>query len=369
VKQTFADKYELVGVLGEGMSGIVYDAIPLSGGSNIALKVMHETLAGDIQLKSRFRREATILRRLGGAHICPILELGEVEGESGTSLLYIALPKIEGESLAELLARGFIDVDRALDLLLQILEALRDAHAVGVIHRDLKPANVLIEDGKKAVVVDFGMSKIVTGSGAGTTNITTHNMLFGTPEYMSPEQARGDELDGRCDVYAAGVILYELLTGKPPFVGPSPLSTLTAHLTADLVPPSERPTASGRVSRSLDAVVVRALARDRDARYPSAEAFAAAIDDARTPANMGPEAFASTLPAVVLHTPKSEPEADAIDSIGSTLVSERSLVPPPTLADPKAAPAPPRGDPTWIAVWVAVAIGSIAVGVYLALRH
>src|SRR4029078_2647370 len=138
------------------------------------------------------------------------------------------------------------------------------------------PANVILERGKKAVVVDFGMSKIVTGEGAtglGTTNLTTHNMVFGTPEYMAPEQARGDEIDARCDVYAAGVMLYEMLAGVRPFTGSTPLNVLTEHLTGDLVPPSKR-AAAGRVTPALESVVLHALARDRNARYPSAAALA-----------------------------------------------------------------------------------------------
>src|SRR5688572_12428098 len=166
---------------------------------------MHANLAGDKQIRGRFQREAAILKRLEGKHICPILELGEVPGaEPGASLLYIALPKLDGRSLEDVLEKeGPLSVDRGLDIMLGVLNALKAAHAQGVIHRDLKPANVMLGRADAVTVVDFGMSKIVTGGGTGTTNLTTHNMVFGTPEYMSPEQARGDDLDARCDVYAA----------------------------------------------------------------------------------------------------------------------------------------------------------------------
>ena len=384
-KRIIAEKYEVRGLLGEGGTGIVYDAIRTEDQRAVALKVMHAALAGDKQIRGRFQREAQILRRLEGNHVCPILDFGEVPGEeAGTTLLYIALPKIDGESLAEELARGPIDVDRALDVQLQVLEALSSAHAQGIIHRDLKPANVLLDRrapaSPKAVVVDFGMSKIITGSGMGTTNLTTHNMVFGTPEYMSPEQARGDDLDGRCDVYAAGVMLYEMLTGGPPFTGPTPLSVLTAHLTSEIEPPSTRPGAVGRVTPALEAVILRALARDREQRFASAEAFAEAIRAARAapdekPAapQATPEAFAKTLPAG-----NSVPAV--VDAIAPTLHGGGPIAPgtqplprritatSPERAPPSRAPASSGTSKGWILAWIVVGLLSIAIGVYLALR-
>lgn len=387
-------KYEVLGVLGEGGTGVVYDAVAPDG-APIALKVMHEQLAGDRQIRGRFQREAAILRRLEGDHLCPILDFGEVPGEkAGTTLLYIALPKIEGESLADLLAEGLLDVDRALDVLLEVLTALEAAHAQGVIHRDLKPANVLLErrpagGGQpvrtRVVVVDFGMSKIITGTGIGTTNLTTHNMVFGTPEYMSPEQARGDELDARCDVYAAGIILHEVLTGAPPFTGDTPLSVLTAHLTSDLEPPSKRPNAGGRVTPALEAVILHALARERDARYPSAATLASAIRHARAAPNdlgslrpeafsaspRGTEAFAATLPSL--------PSDERVDVLASTLFGgspaprTTSTRPPPSPSQqppriPSLAPPPPTTTRAWVLTWIVVVIVSIACGLWFALR-
>ncbi len=392
--QVIADKYEVQGVLGEGGTGIVYDAIRVEDKAPVALKVMHASLAGDKQIRGRFQREAAILRRLEGPHICPILDHGEVPGEEeGTTVIYLALPKIEGQSLAEILAtEGPMTVERALDIMLEVLSALKSAHAQGVIHRDLKPANVILKGGLQVVVVDFGMSKIITGAGTGTTNLTTHNMVFGTPEYMSPEQARGDELDARCDVYAAGVMLYEMLTGSPPFTGATPLNVLTAHLTSDLEPPSKR-APDGKVTPALESVIVNALQRDRDQRYPSAAAFAAAILHARA----APDDVVSLRPAAFSHAPPgTDPLAATMPAIG---------VPPPDPSAPKAivnddrkvttAPPPaaeprsrkdsrssgPISAPTsrktkiqkesnrpWVIAWVLVGIVSIAAGVYFALK-
>src|SRR6185312_11073709 len=159
--------------------------------------------------------------------------------------------------------------------------ALEAAHGQGVIHRDLKPANVILKAGDHAIVVDFGLAKIITGAGGtGTTALTAHNMIFGTPEYMAPEQARGDDLDARCDVYAVGVMLYQLLTGNVPFTGNTPLNVLTAQLTQ--VADAPRVRAPDRsISPALDAVVMHALAKDPRDRYATAAAFALAITQAR----------------------------------------------------------------------------------------
>ena len=400
-------KYEVRGVLGEGGTGIVYDAIRLSDSSLVALKVMHGHLAGDRQIRGRFEREAVILERLEGDHICPILELGEVPSvDGGESLLYIALPKLLGPTLERVLITDKpIDVDRALDVMLEICAALRVAHAHGVIHRDLKPANVILESGKKAVVVDFGMSKIVTGLGTGTTSLTAHNMVFGTPEYMSPEQARGDELDARCDVYAAGIMLYEILTGAPPFSGPTPLNVLTEHLTGVVVPPRQR-APEGRVTPALESVVMHALARDREDRYASASALSAAIEHARampldvtslsphafatSPA--GTDAFAVTMPAirtpVVSDTHRVGLTSDTMlasgppralstrppSSRGAARSNSASSAPgsdaSPSVRARSRAVVTEEGGTTrmWILLWVLAGLASIGIGVYFALR-
>ncbi|MBX3234238.1 MAG: serine/threonine protein kinase [Labilithrix sp.] len=384
--RVIADKYEVRGVLGEGGTGIVYDAVRTADGASVALKVMHEALAGDKQIRGRFQREAAILRRLEGPHVCTILDFGETPGETPeTSLLYIAMPKIEGESLEKVLARGPLPVDRALDVLREVLEALASAHKQGVIHRDLKPANVLLDKDGKVIVGDFGMSKIVTGTGTGTTNLTAHNMLFGTPEYMSPEQARGDELDARCDVYAAGVMLYELIACEAPFTGTTPLGVLTAHLTGDLVPPSKRAGAKDRITPALEAVTLHALARDPNLRYTSATALSAAIQHARqapddvhavrpsafSNAPTGTDAFAATIPAT--SAPPVDPNAATL--LGDSEIPKAALPsrpsPPITSPSPRVSSRPspePASNKAWIALWVVVVVLSIAAGSWLALR-
>ncbi len=410
-EEPIAGKYAVRGILGEGGTGIVYDALRISDNTPVALKVIHAHLAGDKQIRGRFQREGIILKRLEGPNICPVLEIGEVPSEDGDSLLYIALPKLNGPTLEHVLqVERPIDVGRALEIMLQICTALRIAHSQGVIHRDLKPANVILEEGKKAVVVDFGMSKIIAGAPTGTTNLTAHNMVFGTPEYMSPEQARGDELDARCDVYAAGVMLYEMLTGAPPFTGSTPLNVLTEHLTGELQPPSKR-AARGRVTDALESVVLHALARNRDDRYPSASALAAAIMHARAvPDDVhslrpsafatspeGTDAFALTMPAIGV-APSDPPGVESVpitDVPSDTLLASPSVppIPKPSLQPPSRAPSSgPRSGPNsrgsvstasknvarkeigdgsarmWVLLWVLAGIVSIGIGVYFALR-
>jgi serine/threonine-protein kinase len=373
------DKFEILGVLGEGGMGIVYDARRLGEGDRVALKVIHQHLAGDAQIRGRFAREVAILRRLEGDHLCGVLDSGELPDprRDQAGLLYMAMPRIEGPALeAVLKTEGPLRIERAIAVFLDICEALREAHSQGVIHRDLKPGNVLLRGGDRAVVVDFGMAKIVTGGGTGTTVLTQHNMVFGTPEYMAPEQARGDELDARCDVYAAGIILYELLTGSVPFRGGTPLNVLTAHLTASPQPPRERAPERG-ISPALEAVVLHAIAKDPMDRYATAGALATAVRAAHAaPADVEAvrpasranvavdtaDAHAPTVPAPlpVRAGPPARPSAGK-----SAHPSAR-----PSARTPSVRPAATRDRPsgTWIAVCVLAALAGVALGAWLSMH-
>jgi serine/threonine protein kinase len=361
---TLDEKFEILGVLGEGGAGIVYDALRLPERERIALKVIHGHLLGDRQIRGRFEREARILRRLEGPHVCPVLDSGEFKDprDDSRSLLYIALPKIDGPALDTVLHRdGMLPVVRALDVTLQVLDALKMAHAQGVVHRDLKPANVLLRGGSHVVVVDFGLAKILAGD-VGATVLTAHNMVCGTPEYMAPEQARGDEIDARSDIYAAGVMLYQLLTGAPPFEGPTPLSILTAHLTSQPVPPRERAPAR-EISPALEAVVIHAMAKNPDERYPTAAAMSAAILHARaTPedvGSVGPGAFSVRVAG----------DADA-DEHGPTLpdVPTASAKAREALAVSRKPKGFELGPAGWRVIWVVAAAASIGVGAWLSMR-
>ena len=247
----------------------MYAAIDRDSGDDVAIKLIHRHLVADRQIRQRFFREASILSRLKSEHLVALRAFGEHAG-----LLYMALDLCRGATLEALvLQETAFSPDRAVDVVLQITRALEDAHASGVIHRDLKPANVMIDntdsDGERVRVLDFGMSKVLKGEAPGATALTEANMVFGTPEYMSPEQARGDDLDATCDIYAAGAILYELLTGTVPFSGPNPIATMTAHLVEPVELPSVR-APERRISKALEMVVVCALGKRPRDRYPSA---------------------------------------------------------------------------------------------------
>jgi eukaryotic-like serine/threonine-protein kinase len=372
VGKILGGKFEILGVLGEGGTGIVYDAVRIAEKDAIALKVIHQHLLGEKQIRARFTREATILRRLQGPHLLAVLDHGEIPDPRGSTsgLLYLALPKVDGPALDQLLTQsGPLPLDRALDIVMEVCAALNSAHSQGVIHRDLKPANVILEGAKKVIVVDFGMAKIVTGGGTGTTALTAHNMVFGTPEYMAPEQARGDELDARCDIYATGVMLYELLTGSVPFTGTTPLNVLTAHMT--MPPPPPRLKNPGRhISPALEAVVLHAIAKDPADRYATAVELAAAIAHARA----RPDDMRSVEPGVY----RIQGDASGEDAVRETVPTSLPLDPPrashPSLVAPRISTLPPLGPlpviegRSWTLVWIVAAIVSISLGVWLSLR-
>lgn len=267
-----AGRYAVERLLGRGASGVVYAARRLVDDETVALKIIHPELCHSRQIFGRYKREAAILRHLRGRHIVEFLDFFEHDG-----LLVIALEHVRGDSLEKLL-ESRMEVGVATDIALQICAGLGTAHEAGVVHRDLKPANVMVEqsDGLfRARILDFGLAKVVFGEHM-TTGLTERDMIFGTPEYMAPEQARGDDVDVRCDVYSLGVILYEMVTGSVPLKGRTPLATMTAQMTEDVDPPRSR--APGRnVPPALEAVVLRALAKDRGDRFPSIAAMAEAL--------------------------------------------------------------------------------------------
>jgi serine/threonine protein kinase len=288
-------RYRVEAVIGEGSQSVVYLAHREPGDEAVALKVIHRHLCGDPQLSRRFEREASILRRLDGEHVVRLLDFVEDGG-----LLAIALERVAGVSLEALLAeRAPLDLGVAIEITLQVCAALGAAHANGIVHRDLKTANVLVErpessglrpalrsaepssapsSGIRVKVVDFGLSKVLQGDSG--VVLTEQGMIFGTPAYMAPEQARGDEVDARSDLYAVGVMLYEMAVGAPPFSGRSALGTMSAHLRE--APPSPRAACPGSsITPAMEAVILRALSKSPADRFASAREFAQAIAAAR----------------------------------------------------------------------------------------
>ena len=268
-RDALADRYRLERELGRGGMATVFLADDLRQRRSVALKVLHPDLAASLGA-ARFLREIEVAARLVHPHILSLLESGEAGG-----LLYYVMPYVSGDSLrARLRREGELPIDVAVHVLREVLDALAHAHAEGIVHRDIKPENVLFL-GPHVQVADFGIAKALQAAGQGTA-LTATGLVLGTPAYMAPEQATADpQLDHRADIYAAGVLAYELLTGAPPFTGTDARQVAAAHLTRAVEPLERiRPT----VPLALAAVVMRCLEKRPADRWQSAEAVLRQLD-------------------------------------------------------------------------------------------
>jgi len=263
----FHGRYELLGPLGRGGMGMVYRAHDKTLDETVAIKVLRPDFAQDPTMAGRFRSEIKLARKVRHRNVCVIHDYGEERG-----LLYISMELVEGVDLKRVLRdRGALPFEEAFDVSIQIAEGLQAVHDAGIIHRDLKTPNIMVDPQKVARLMDFGIAKRQEGGEAATAT----GQILGTPEYMSPEQAQGQRVDFRSDVYALGIVIYEIFTGDVPFRGETPISTILKHLHD---PP---PVDAARVPDALRPVLRRALAKDAGDRYPSARAFADALREAR----------------------------------------------------------------------------------------
>ncbi|HEY1498914.1 MAG TPA: protein kinase [Acidobacteriaceae bacterium] len=254
-------RYSILDKLGAGGMGVVYRARDEKLERMVAIKILTPGVLTGEDAQRRFRQEALALAKLNHAHIAAVYDADEQDGTS-----YIAMELVEGESLAAKLRGGALPVKDATAIALQVAEALEDAHEHGVIHRDLKPGNVMITPKSNAKILDFGIAKVLARSPAPATSDTRG--VFGTPSYMSPEQALGKRLDARTDLWSLGVLYYECLTGRLPFRGSSHLAILQA-ITTEPVPAMERD-----VPALVEQIVARALEQDPELRYQWAHEFA-----------------------------------------------------------------------------------------------
>ena len=273
VGANIAGRYRLLELLGSGVMGRVYRARHLGLDTDVAVKLVNPDVAADPATALRFHQEARATSRLRHPNTVGILDFGQTE----TGLLFLVMELLRGRTLARILhEEGTLPVGRVVELLSQGLAALDAAHAAGVIHRDFKPENLFVEalrsGGEHVKVLDFGMAKLRgPADGSADPGLTASGVVCGTPDYMSPEQIRGDELDARSDVYAAGVVLYEMLTGACPFRGPL-LEVLRQHVHTPPMPPGLK-RRDPPIPAAVEAVCLRALAKRREERFPSAEAM------------------------------------------------------------------------------------------------
>src|SRR5512133_1463373 len=272
--RTVNGKFRIEGLVGQGGMGRVYRARHLALDRPVVLKMLHKAYSSDAQVVQRFQREARAASRLDHPNSIAVLDFGEAE--DGT--LFMAMEYLSGRDLARIIADEFpLGEARIVRIGAQMLSALAEAHAQGIVHRDLKPENVMVEPRRGepdfVKVLDFGIAKI-TAPGANEPKLTQAGLVCGTPEYMSPEQARGADIDLRSDLYSTGVILYQLATGALPFASDTPVGFLTKHLSETPMPARQK---NPQVSPALDAVIARALEKDPAARFQSADEMREAL--------------------------------------------------------------------------------------------
>ncbi len=367
VGYTLIDKYKVLRPIGRGGMGEVYEAQHVELGKRVAVKVMLGKYAEDSEAIARFKREALAASRIGNPHIIDVSDIGVThDGRS-----FVVMEYLSGQPLANVIEMvGPMPAWRATNVMRQVLRAVHVAHGKGIIHRDLKPDNIFLVDQDDqhdfVKLLDFGISKIVDiDAEVAATKLTTTGVVMGTPLYMAPEQAMGVSTDHHADIYACGVILYEMLAGKPPFDGATYAVLVAKLLTAEPQPLGEL---RQNLNPALVAAVHRALQKDPEARFASAEAFAAALPAERPPSHIE---MASTIDSGAQVVVKPPPQAKATRAgaaahkkkplwpylaagvalaagatIGLLLALDGSATPAPAPAPVTTAPPPPATAPT-----------------------
>ncbi|MEU0600598.1 Stk1 family PASTA domain-containing Ser/Thr kinase [Streptomyces sp. NPDC006393] len=265
-------RYELGQVLGRGGMAEVYLAHDTRLGRTVAVKTLRADLARDPSFQARFRREAQSAASLNHPAIVAVYDTGE-DYIDGVSIPYIVMEYVDGSTLRELLHSGRkLLPERAMEMTVGILQGLEYAHRSGIVHRDIKPANVMLTRNGQVKVMDFGIARAMGDSGMTMTQTAA---VIGTAQYLSPEQAKGEQVDARSDLYSTGCLLYELLTVRPPFVGDSPVAVAYQHVREEPQPPS---VFDPEITPEMDAIVLRALVKDPDYRYQSADEMRADIE-------------------------------------------------------------------------------------------
>lgn len=279
-QRVLAGRYRVDELIGYGGMAKVYRGQDLTLGREVAIKILDPDLARDTAFRTRFRLEAQAASRMSHPSIVRVYDAGDSTTTSGAAGSedppYIVMELVKGTLLKDIIAGGPVPVADAVRYVDGILEALDYSHRAGVIHRDIKPGNVMVTDKGQVKVMDFGIARAVSDS---SSTVAETTQIIGTAAYFSPEQAKGEPVDARADLYSTGVVLYELLTGRQPFRGESPVAVAYQHVSETPVPPTE---VNDESPGALDPIVLRALAKDPYQRFPDASNFRAALDAATT---------------------------------------------------------------------------------------
>jgi serine/threonine-protein kinase len=266
-----AGRYQVGDLIGRGGMADVHVGTDNRLGRRVAIKLLKPELATDPAFRSRFRREAQEAAKMAHPTIVRIFDAGEetVLDENGleVQLPFIIMEFVDGRLLKDMIANGPIDAAESARIISQVLTALEYSHRAGVVHRDVKPGNIMVTSTGQVKVMDFGIARAVSDSSASIAETST---IVGTAQYFSPEQARGEAVDARTDLYSTGIVLFEMLTGRAPFTGDNPVAVAYQHVNQQALPPS---TYNTRVSPALDAVVLRAMSKDRFERFQTAGDF------------------------------------------------------------------------------------------------
>jgi serine/threonine-protein kinase len=265
--RVFGERYEVIEELGEGGMGIVYKVFDRKVQEKVALKVLTPEIAGDEKTIERFRNELKLARRVSHRNVCRMYDLSEEEKTP-----FITMEYVPGENLKSLIKRiGQLSKTKTLSVAKQVCEGLAEAHRLGVIHRDLKPQNIMVDGEGNARIMDFGIARSIR-----TKSITETGMIIGTPEYMSPEQVEGVGVDHQSDLYSLGVILFEMLTGRVPFQGETPLSVILKHKTE--MPPDPQKF-DEQIPVAISRMILKCMEKEKSKRYPTADVLLADIEE------------------------------------------------------------------------------------------
>ena len=377
VGREVAGQFRIMERIGSGGMGAVYKAEQPEMNRFVAIKILHSRYLSRKDLVSRFRREARAMSHLSHPNTARVFMYGQLEDGA----CYFVMEHLEGRNLAQIVRRdGPMEVRRAIHLMAQVCGALDEAHRAGIIHRDLKPENIFvttqggIADYPK--VLDFGLAKVTEKQmRPGSMILTREGMVFGTPEFMSPEQARGKTLDPRSDIYSLGVILYELLTGKLPFDAKQPIEFIQLHVTETPIPLSERAASETEFPAGLEATVMKALQKDPDDRYATAGEFADALQavaDGRPsvadPRSIFDGAATEEKPIAGVPAPPSLPQGPGggfvspVSAQGSALQAADPMTAPNPGADMRSPAHPPPSALPWVVLGTGVllALGGAA---------